>query len=97
MISGTTLYDSNTSANIAALDAILAEWTSSDSYALKISKIMKGVGPDNADAFNAGTITPDASANTLSDGTSQPTNANWFIASGKDTVNKKAGETKSIT
>ena len=45
LISGTTSYDSNTSANIAALDAILAEWSSSDSYSLRISKIMSGVGP----------------------------------------------------
>ena len=44
LISGTTNYDSNTSANIAALDAILAEWSSSDSYSLRISKIMNGVG-----------------------------------------------------
>ena len=43
LISGTTSYDSNTSANIAALDAILAEWSSSDSYSTRISKIMSGI------------------------------------------------------
>ena len=41
---GTTIYDSDTSAQITALDAILAGWTSSDSYATRINKIMSGVG-----------------------------------------------------
>ena len=52
LISGTTSYDSNTGANIAALDAILAEWSSSDSYATRINKIMSGVGPGGTDATN---------------------------------------------
>ena len=38
LISGTTNYDSNTSANIAALDAILAEWSSSDSYSIESAR-----------------------------------------------------------
>jgi hypothetical protein len=41
---GTTIYESDTSTHITALDAILAEWTSSDSYATRINKIMSGVG-----------------------------------------------------
>ena len=45
LVSGTTKYNSNTSANIAALDAILAEWTSADTYATKISKITQRRGP----------------------------------------------------
>ena len=43
LVSGTTEYDSNNPANIAALDAILAEWASSDSYAKRIKKIKMGV------------------------------------------------------
>ncbi len=70
LISGTTNYDSNTSANIAALDAILAEWSSSDSYSLRISMIMSGVGPDGMYALNSSTCQTDGVANTVSDGAS---------------------------
>ena len=93
LISGTTKYDSDTAAHIAALDAILAEWTSADNYATRISKIMSGVGPGNADKLNSSTITRDANANTLSDGASQPQNNNWFLSWPSDIVHKNAGET----
>jgi predicted GH43/DUF377 family glycosyl hydrolase len=39
LASGTTSYDADSAANIAALDAILAEWTSSDTYAMRYAKI----------------------------------------------------------
>jgi len=70
LVSGTTQYDSKTGTNIAALDAILAEWSSSDSYARRIIKIKEGVKgrpPHRYDAFNAHTIQTDSNANTLSD------------------------------
>ena len=54
---------------IAALDAILTEWSSSDSYSLRISKIMNGLGPDGTDALNSTTCQSDGVANTVSDGT----------------------------
>ncbi len=97
LVSGTTKYDSDTSAHIAALDAILAEWTSSDSYSTRISKIESGVGSGSY-AFDNSTITPDTNASTLSDGSSQPsnTNGNWFIAGIQDTVQKNTGETLTI-
>ena len=69
LVSGTTVYDSETSANLAALDAILAEWSSSSSYAVRINKIKHGVGPGHHDAFNGLTIHTDSNANTLSDRT----------------------------
>jgi len=70
LVSGTTQYDSNTGPNIAALDAILAEWSSSASYTNRIKKIelgVKGHPPHRSDAFNAHTIQTDSNANTLSD------------------------------
>ena len=67
LVSGTTAYDSDTSANLTALDAILAEWSSSNSYAMRIKKIKRGVGPDHQDAFNSSSIHIDSNANTLSD------------------------------
>ena len=83
LVSGTTLYDSNTPANQAALDAILGEWASSDSYATRIRLITRGVrrtpgfGPPGIkrfrfiDAFNRSTIQTDSSANTLRDGSAR--------------------------
>jgi hypothetical protein len=95
LISGTTNYDSNTSANIAALDAILAEWSSSDLYSTRISKIMSGVGPGFTDALNSSTCQSDGVANTVSDGASTTQN-NWFIVNSKDKVTKKGNETETI-
>jgi len=96
LVSGATIYDSNTGPNITALDAILAEWTSADTYAAKITKInVTGVGPGNAYKLSAGTITKDASANTLKYG-SNPTQNNWFLSWTGDTVTKKPTETNTI-
>jgi len=95
LISGTTNYDSNTSANIAALDAVLAEWSSSDSYSLRISKIMSGVGAGGSDALNSTTCQTDGVANTVSDGTAATQN-NWFIVNTKDKVTKQSGERETI-
>jgi hypothetical protein len=96
LVSGTTKYDGNTTANIAALDAILAEWTSSDSYSTRIGKIFAGVGPGGADALNSSTITQDANANTLQDGSSQTQNNNWFLGWSNDKVTKKASEVETV-
>jgi Ca2+-binding RTX toxin-like protein len=96
LVSGATQYDSNTAANIAALDAVLAEWTSSDPYAMRIDEIMSGVGLGNTVALNGNTITQDAKANTLQDSTSQSQFGNWFLYwnnTRKDTVKKNSGET----
>jgi hypothetical protein len=95
LISGTTSYDSNTGASIAALDVILAEWSSSDSYATRINKIMSGVGPGGTDALNSSTCQSDGVANKVSDGTA-PTQNNWFIVNNKDKVTKQAGETETV-
>ena len=67
LVSGTTVYDSYSNANLAAWDAILAEWSSSSSYSLRINRIKRGVGPNHSDKFNSSTIHIDSNANTLSD------------------------------
>jgi hypothetical protein len=96
LVSGTTTYDGDNSANIAALDAILAEWTSSDSYTMRIAKIFAGVGAGGADALNGSTVTQDSKANTLRDGSAQPQNNNWFVDWSNDTVKKKASEVETV-
>ncbi len=45
LVSGTTVYDSDTKTHLAALEAILAEWSSSNSYTARINRIKHGVGP----------------------------------------------------
>jgi hypothetical protein len=93
LISGTTSYDSNTSANIVALDAILAEWSSGDGYLTKIDKIQTGVGAGGMAALNGTTVQSDGVVNTLSDG-SAATENNWFIVNSKDNdSNRQANET----
>ena len=96
LVSGTTSYDADTAANIAALDAILAEWTSSDSYATRIGKIFAGVGTGGADALNGSTVTQDGKANTLQDGSTQSQNNNWFLAWSNDKVTKKSSEVETV-
>jgi hypothetical protein len=98
LLSGSTTYDSNTSANIAALDAILAEWASSDLYATKISKINTGITVGSKTyALNATTVQSDGVANTLSDGTAA-TQDNWFIVNSLDlpTVTSKPNEKVTV-
>jgi len=96
LVSGRTKYDSDTSAHIAALDAILAEWTSNASYANRIKAIKAGVGNNHADAFNSQTIQADTKSNTLADRASLPVSSDWFLVSNKDHVTKKNNETKTM-
>jgi hypothetical protein len=96
LVSGTTRYDADTAANIAALDAILAEWTSSDSYFARFGKIFAGVGAGGAYALNSNTVTQDARANTLQDGSSQAQNYNFFLGWSNDVVKKKASESEMV-
>ena len=96
LVSGTTNDDSDTPAHNAALDAILAEWTSSASYANRIKAIKAGVGPNDADAFNSQTIETDTKANSLADRASLAVSNDWFLVSNKDHVTSKPNETKTI-
>jgi hypothetical protein len=92
LISGTTSYDSN----IAALDAILAEWSSTDSYATRITNISIGITVgSNTYAWNATTVQSDGVTNTVNDG-NQASQSNWFIVSSLDRVTRKSNETETI-
>jgi hypothetical protein len=91
LISGTTSYNGNSSANILALDAILAEWSSTDGYATRISKISNGMIPGGY-ALSASTVKSNGQTSSVSDGI-QPTQQNWFIITRNDVVTAKADET----
>ena len=63
---------------------------------MRIGKILAGVGAGGADALNSSTVSQDAKANTLQDGSSQIQNNNWFLVWSTDTVKKKAGESETV-
>ena len=96
LVSGTTTYDGDTATNIAALDAILAEWTSGDSYTTRLGKIFAGVGPGGTDALNSSTVKQDGKANTLQDGSTESQNNNGFLAWSNDKVTKKSNEVETV-
>ncbi len=96
LVSGTTEYDSHTTAHIAALDAILAEWDSGNSYASRVQKIKTGVGANHADKFTSHTISADPNKNTVADGAFATQHGDWFLVSSKDHVTKKSNEVKTI-
>jgi len=86
----------NEDGHTAALDAVLAGWTSSDSSTTRISKIMNSVGTGDVEAFRSSTIMPGTNANTVSNGSGQTQNNNLFLALTSlpaDKVDKKPGET----
>jgi hypothetical protein len=97
LISGKTSSDANNSANIAALDAILGEWSSNDAYAVRISKLLNGITVGGTTvALNNSTVKSNGYGNMVSDGT-QPNQQNWFIITAKDTITAKGNETKTTT
>jgi Ca2+-binding RTX toxin-like protein len=93
MIGVSTNYD----ANITALDAILAEWSSTRSYSTRISNIRTGAGLATGYALN-GNLIDDGVANTLT-GPTTGSARNWFITVlGKtpaDRITKRGSETTS--
>ena len=91
MIGESTTYDSN----ITALDAILAEWSSSDSYSDRINFLMNGGGLNGSFVLNNSTVINDVAANVLTGGGGTGQN-NWYIiySTGGDTVtNNSPNET----
>jgi hypothetical protein len=90
LIGGTTSYDSSAFANNTALDQILNEWQSGDSYATRIATIRDGVGPGGAYrlAFDS-TVADDSAANQLYGGSGM----DWFFQGAHDVLyNVRTGE-----
>jgi hypothetical protein len=78
MIGGSTVYDSK----VAALNAIMAEWTSGDSYAVKIKRLMgtEKKGRNGSTMLTTSTVVYDGEASTLIGGKGQ----DWFWINPKD-------------
>jgi hypothetical protein len=85
LIGGTTSYDSN----LAALDVVLAEWSSAEAYATRIAKIKTGAIP-GGEKLDGTTIQDDLATNVLKDGTGST--GDWFLVRSRDIVTSQPGE-----
>jgi Ca2+-binding RTX toxin-like protein len=93
LIGGTTTYNNN----VAALNAIMAEWTSSTTYAVKIRHLLgtQGGGKNGSIHLTRSTVLNNHHVSTLTGGTG----LDWFWASAIDHVtdlNKGGKETKTL-
>ncbi len=95
LIAGYTNFDSSSLANDLALESILAEWQSANSYATRISHIKNGGGLNGSNKFDWGVTVHDnstANANKLTGGGGAG-GQNWFFANlSHTTTNKTPGE-----
>ena len=91
-VSGRTAYDNN----MAALDAVLAYWTSAATFAAKVTALSSAAGITGGYKFtggNGGTVTqdPTTSNNTLSNTGGQT----WFVVKAADAVTTKTADTRT--
>jgi hypothetical protein len=88
VIGGSTNYDASSTANDLALEAILAEWQSSDTYATRIAKIKAGL-PGGYKLVWGTTVRDNGQADTLTGGGG----TNWFFEGTLGTItDHKPGE-----
>ena len=91
VLSGTTSHSST----IAALNAILAEWTSAKLYATRVTNLQQGGGLNGSTKLNRTTIQNDSSAADQLTGSSE---TDWFFQSAGDILvdfNAGIGELKT--
>jgi hypothetical protein len=91
LIAGYTSFDSSSLANDLALDSILAEWKSANSYATRISHLKNGGGLNGSNKLVWGVTVHDnavANANTLTGG-GGASGQNWFFANVTHTKTNK--------
>ena len=90
LIGGWTDYDLTSTAmtydrKLAALEAILAEWGSSDSYETRLNDLSNGGGLNGTYLLNALTVHDNGQADTLS-GLSATAPLDWFFAGVTDII-----------
>lgn len=90
LISGSTTLDTNST----ALDAILAEWASSDSYSSRVAAILNGGGLNGSFKLTKSTVIDDLATNLLSD--SSGATQDQFVVNVRDAVTQQPGETKTV-
>jgi Ca2+-binding RTX toxin-like protein len=93
LLAGTTAFDTQTAGgNFQAVNAIMAEWTSADSYAVRVARLSGAqAGGKNATTFlNSSTVSAGA---TEMDSLVGGTGMDWFFATSADRVTHSAAET----
>jgi Ca2+-binding RTX toxin-like protein len=89
LIGGTTSY-ANGSLNLAALSAIMQEWTRTDAdYATRVSHLLSGGGLNDPYLLNASTVSDDAGAIDQLFGEGD---TDWFLVSLGDANDAGLGE-----
>jgi hypothetical protein len=78
LIAGTTAYD----VNLAALGAIMAEWTSANSYEERVENIAFGGGANEPYVLNDTTVFDDGAVDTLTGDAGR----DWFFAGKRDKI-----------
>lgn len=94
LIGGTSIY----SGNSAALAAIMAEWTSANTYATRIANLLNGGGASNTTSLNATTVQNDSNAaDKISGSLAAPNNTDldWFFQSTGDVLDAIIGEVRT--
>ena len=82
LVAGSTVHDEN----IDALSAILAEWTSSNSYTTRVNNIRFGGGANGAFTLDAATVLDDGQVDILFGGAGQ----DWFLFGTGDKLKDRA-------
>ena len=90
LIGGTSSY----SGNLAALNAIMSEWTGVNNFATRVSNLTSGVGTSNKIKLTAATVKDDATAaDTLTGGAE----TDWFFKSPNDVLDALVGDGQEVT
>jgi parallel beta-helix repeat protein len=97
LIGGSTDYDLTSTAmtydkKLAALEAIMTEWGSVDSYTTRVNDLTNGGGLNRSYLLNTSTVHDNGQADTLF-GFPAATPLDWFFAGASDTIkHKNSGE-----
>ena len=90
LIGGTSSY----SGNLAALNAIMSEWTGTNDFATRVRNLTSGVGTINKIKLTAVTVKDDATAaDTLTGGAE----TDWFFKSPNDVLDALVGDGQEVT
>ncbi len=90
LIGGKTVYDRDTAADHAALDAILSRWSSSDRYGERWFTIQNGIKVGaHTYGLNEKSVHSSGKSSSLSDGPRQSKNENWFIVGQNDSYTQR--------
>jgi len=94
LIGGATVYD----LNLVALDRILDEWESGNTYNDRIDHLTNGTGLNNPFRLDATTILNDAAAviNIMTNLAATDNGQSWFLTRARDTVNKRVNDHRTV-